>query len=101
MELNNWKIITSYFLEYVWPHIVSFSKPYLQQNLLFKISHRYDLPSNNFKIELPSQLESFEFISNGLETDLGFLMNIVNLKSLKLKTDVYNGGKGFKNFEEI
>lgn len=57
--------------------------------------------STKFKIELPIQLESFDLSTNGLDIDLEFLSICKNLKSLKLKTDVYNGGKGFKNLDSI
>lgn len=56
---------------------------------------------SKFKIELPLQLESLDFNTNGLEIDLEFLSSCKNLTSLKLRTDVYNGGKGFKNLDSI
>ena len=56
---------------------------------------------NQFQINLPTDLQELEFNTGGVEVDLSFLSNAKNLKYLKLQTDVYNNGKGFKKLDVL
>ena len=56
--------------------------------------------SQKFDIELP-QLEDLDFHANDLKVDFSFLSTQINLKSLTLSTDVYNGGEGFYKLANI
>jgi len=56
--------------------------------------------SQKFEIELP-QLEYLDFHANHLKVDFSFLSTQINLKSLTLTTDVYNGGEGFYKLANI
>lgn len=68
---------------------------------LSKISLRLKSAVENYTIELPSQLEVLDLNTSGTEVNLKFIEDAPNLIALKLRTDVYNGGKGFKNADSI
>ncbi len=54
-----------------------------------------------FTFAFPALLENLDINTYGLEIDLQFLSSCKSLKSLKLRTDVGNGGKGFKNLDAL
>ena len=55
----------------------------------------------DFMIAIPTQLQQLEINTDGKVIDLEFLSENTNLISLKLRTDVFNGGQGFKNLDTL